>query len=128
MPIGPDTLLRGMTAALIGGMMSFPRAVVGAIAIGILDQVLFFNFTNETGLVQFVLFLIVLVLVARVSRQRQRVERRELPVRAAHRRGPGAAARDLVGPAHAAARRGRGAARRDRACRSSSDKSERHQT
>jgi len=66
--IGPDTLLRGMVAALIGGMVSFPRAVVGAVAIGILDRVLFFNYTSETGLVQFVLFVIVLVLVARVSR------------------------------------------------------------
>src|SRR4051794_12374162 len=66
--IGPDTLLRGMVAALIGGMVSFPRAMVGAVAIGILDRVLFFNYTSETGLVQFVLFVIVLVLVARVSR------------------------------------------------------------
>ena len=66
--IGPDTLLRGMAAALIGGMVSFPRAVVGAVAIGILDRVLFFNYTSETGLVQFVLFIVVLVLVARVSR------------------------------------------------------------
>jgi ABC-type branched-subunit amino acid transport system ATPase component/ABC-type branched-subunit amino acid transport system permease subunit len=66
--IGPDTLLRGMVAALIGGMVSFPRAVVGAVAIGVLDRVLFFNYTAETGLVQFVLFVIVLVLVARVSR------------------------------------------------------------
>ena len=66
--IGPDTLLRGMAAALIGGMVSFPRAAVGAVLIGILDRVLFFNYTSETGLVQFVLFLAVLVLVARVSR------------------------------------------------------------
>jgi ABC-type branched-subunit amino acid transport system ATPase component/ABC-type branched-subunit amino acid transport system permease subunit len=67
--VGPDTLLRGMVAALIGGMVSFPRAVVGAVAIGILDRVLFFNYTSETGLVQFVLFVIVLILVARVSRR-----------------------------------------------------------
>ncbi len=66
--IGPDTLLRGMVAALIGGMVSFPRAVVGAVAIGILDRVLYFNYTSETGLVQFVLFVVVLVLVARVGR------------------------------------------------------------
>jgi ABC-type branched-subunit amino acid transport system ATPase component/ABC-type branched-subunit amino acid transport system permease subunit len=66
--IGPDTLLRGMAAALIGGMVSFPRAAVGAVVLGILDRVLFFNYTAETGLVQFVLFIIVLVLVARVSR------------------------------------------------------------
>jgi ABC-type branched-subunit amino acid transport system ATPase component/ABC-type branched-subunit amino acid transport system permease subunit len=67
--IGPDTLLRGMAAALIGGMVSFPRAAVGAILIGIFDRVLFFNYTTETGLVQFILFLIVLVLVARVSKR-----------------------------------------------------------
>jgi ABC-type branched-subunit amino acid transport system ATPase component/ABC-type branched-subunit amino acid transport system permease subunit len=67
--IGPDTLLRGMAAALIGGMVSFPRAALGAILIGIFDRVLFFNYTTETGLVQFVLFLIVLLLVARVSKR-----------------------------------------------------------
>ncbi|MEX1007454.1 MAG: branched-chain amino acid ABC transporter permease/ATP-binding protein [Acidimicrobiia bacterium] len=67
--IGPDTLLRGMAAALIGGMVSFPRAMLGGVAIGIIDRVLFFNYTNETGLVQFVLFLAVLVLVAVVSRR-----------------------------------------------------------
>ena len=66
--IGPDTLLRGMAAALIGGMVSFPRAAIGAVVIGIVDRVLFFNYTSDTGLVQFVLFLVVLVLVARVSR------------------------------------------------------------
>ena len=67
--IGPDTLLRGMAAALIGGMVSFPRAMLGGIIIGVLDRVLFFNYTTETGLVQFVLFLAVLVLVAVVSRR-----------------------------------------------------------
>jgi ABC-type branched-subunit amino acid transport system ATPase component/ABC-type branched-subunit amino acid transport system permease subunit len=66
--IGPDTLLLGLAAALIGRMTSFPRAALGAIALSVLDQVLVFNFPNETGLVEFVLFLIVLVLVARMSR------------------------------------------------------------
>ena len=41
--IGPDTLLRGMAAALVGGMVSFPRAALGTIAIGVLERVLFFN-------------------------------------------------------------------------------------
>jgi ABC-type branched-subunit amino acid transport system ATPase component/ABC-type branched-subunit amino acid transport system permease subunit len=67
--IGPDTLLRGMAAALIGGMVSFPLAMLGGILIGVLDRVLFFNYTSETGLVQFVLFLAVLVLVAYVSKR-----------------------------------------------------------
>ena len=66
--IGPSTLLRGLAAALVGRMVSFPKAVIAAVVIGLIDQLLFFNFTNETGLVQFVLFLAVLVLVARVSR------------------------------------------------------------
>ncbi len=66
--IGPETLLLGLSAALIAGMTSFPRAVAGAIGVGLLYQVLVFNFPNETGLVQFVLFIMVLVLVARMSR------------------------------------------------------------
>jgi ABC-type branched-subunit amino acid transport system ATPase component/ABC-type branched-subunit amino acid transport system permease subunit len=66
--IGPETLLLGLTAALIGKMTSFPRAVVGAIFVGVLYQVLFYNFPNTSGLVQFVLFILVLVLVARMRR------------------------------------------------------------
>ena len=65
--IGPNTLLRGLTAALVGRMVSFPKAVIASVVIGLVDQLLFFNFTNETGLVQFVLFLAVVVLVARRS-------------------------------------------------------------
>lgn len=66
--IGPETLLRGLAAALVGGMVSFPRAAFAAIAIGIFERVMFFNFTSETGLVQFILFIVIVVLVARVSR------------------------------------------------------------
>lgn len=69
--IGPDTLLRGMAAALIGGMVSFPRAAVGAVLIGVGERVLSFHYTDDTGLVQFVLFVVVVVLVARVSRSTQ---------------------------------------------------------
>jgi ABC-type branched-subunit amino acid transport system ATPase component/ABC-type branched-subunit amino acid transport system permease subunit len=66
--LGPQTLARGLAAALIGSMMSFPRAALGGIAIGIVDQVLSFNYTNETGLVQFIIFIMVLVLVTQQSR------------------------------------------------------------
>ena len=66
--LGPSTLLRGLTAALVGRMVSFPKAVVAAVVIGLLDQVLVFNYTDETGLVQFVLFLAIVVLVARARR------------------------------------------------------------
>ena len=73
----------------------------------IVDRVLFFNYTTETGLVQFLLFIVVLVLVAAVSQQRRAGRRRELPVRAADRRRcPNGCKRDLVGPAPAAAGRG----------------------
>ena len=108
-------------------MTSFPKAVGGAIGVGLLYQVLVFNFPNETGLVQFVLFLIVLVLVARMSRGRRR-RRRELLVRAARPAGAGTAARDLVGAAHAAARRRRRARSSRSCCRSSCTQSARHLT
>jgi ABC-type branched-subunit amino acid transport system ATPase component/ABC-type branched-subunit amino acid transport system permease subunit len=66
--VGPETLLLGLTAALIGGMRSFPRAVAGAVGTGVLYQLLVYNFPNTVGLVQFVLLILVLVLVARMSR------------------------------------------------------------
>src|SRR5439155_4235110 len=66
--IGPNTLLRGLAAALVGRMVSFPKAVIAAVVIGVVDQVLVFNYTDQTGLVQFILFLAVVVLVARRSR------------------------------------------------------------
>src|SRR6185437_1580665 len=66
--VGPETLLLALTAALIGGMTSFPRTVAGAIGVGLLYQVLLYNFPNTPGLVEFVLFLLVLALVARISR------------------------------------------------------------
>ena len=66
--VGPETLLLALTAALIGGMTSFPRTVAGAIGVGLLYQVLLYNFPNTPGLVEFVLFLLVLGLVARISR------------------------------------------------------------
>lgn len=66
--IGPNTLLLSLAAALVGRMTSFPKTVVGAIVIGILYRVIPFNFSNDSGLVQFVLFIAVLVLVARMRR------------------------------------------------------------
>jgi ABC-type branched-subunit amino acid transport system ATPase component/ABC-type branched-subunit amino acid transport system permease subunit len=66
--VGPNTLLRGMAAALVGRMVSFPKAVIAAVVIGIVDQVLVFNYPDNNGLVQFLLFLAVIVLVAQRSR------------------------------------------------------------
>lgn len=67
--IGPETLLLGLSAALIGRMQSFPRAVAGAVGLGILYQVLVYNFPDSVGLVQFVVLIVVLFLVARMSRR-----------------------------------------------------------
>lgn len=67
--IGPDTLLYGLTAALVGRMTSFPRSVAAAVVIGIVSQLLFYNFTSSTGLVEFTLFLAVVALVALVNRR-----------------------------------------------------------
>jgi ABC-type branched-subunit amino acid transport system ATPase component/ABC-type branched-subunit amino acid transport system permease subunit len=66
--IGPESLLIAMAAALVGRMVSFPRAVLGAIALSVLNRLLYFNFPLQTGLAQFVLFIIVVLLVARMSR------------------------------------------------------------
>jgi ABC-type branched-subunit amino acid transport system ATPase component/ABC-type branched-subunit amino acid transport system permease subunit len=68
--VGPDTLLVGLTAALIGGMRSFPRAAIAGVVIGIVREVLFYNFSDptQTGLTEFLLFLLVLGLVAYMSR------------------------------------------------------------
>ena len=66
--IGPNTLLLGLTAALVGRMTSFPWTFVGAIGIGVLYRLIFFNFGNVSGLSSFVLFILVLVLVARMRR------------------------------------------------------------
>jgi ABC-type branched-subunit amino acid transport system ATPase component/ABC-type branched-subunit amino acid transport system permease subunit len=66
--IGPDTLLRGLVAAMVGGMVSFPVAFAASIAIGLLEQILTFNLPAQTGLLQFILFVVVVLLVGRVSR------------------------------------------------------------
>jgi ABC-type branched-subunit amino acid transport system ATPase component/ABC-type branched-subunit amino acid transport system permease subunit len=66
--IGPDTLLLGLAAALVGRMTSFPKTALGAVALGIAGRLISFNFSNDSGLGQFVFFVVVLVLVARMSR------------------------------------------------------------
>ncbi len=65
--IGPNMLLKGLAAALLGRMRSFPKAVGGAIAIGVGQQLFYQNFTDGT-VADFVTFVLVLVLVARNSR------------------------------------------------------------
>jgi ABC-type branched-subunit amino acid transport system ATPase component/branched-subunit amino acid ABC-type transport system permease component len=67
--IGPSTLVRALAAAVIAGMVSFPRALVAGVAIGVCEALLRFNFIDQVGLIDFVLFAVVLVAVWFQSRQ-----------------------------------------------------------
>ena len=60
--LGPGLLLRALAAALVGGMVSLPLALVGGVAVGVVEAVLFVN-VADPGAVDLVLFLAVLVLV-----------------------------------------------------------------
>ncbi len=62
--LGPETLSRALAAAVIAGMTSVRRAVVAGVAIGILQNVLTYNFLAVPGLSDLLLFLVVLVAVA----------------------------------------------------------------
>jgi ABC-type branched-subunit amino acid transport system ATPase component/ABC-type branched-subunit amino acid transport system permease subunit len=65
---GPELLLRAMTAAVIGRMASLPLAFVGGIGLGILEQILLWNYPRS-GLVEVTLFAIILVTLL-LQRQR----------------------------------------------------------
>ena len=67
--LGPSTLVRALAAAVIGGMVSFPIALVAGMGIGITEAVVRFNFLADAGLIDFLLFLAVLVAVWFQSRQ-----------------------------------------------------------
>ena len=61
--VGPGLLLRGLVAALIGGMISIPLTVVGGVVVGVLEALLYFNVIATPSLVDIVLFAFVLLLV-----------------------------------------------------------------
>jgi ABC-type branched-subunit amino acid transport system ATPase component/ABC-type branched-subunit amino acid transport system permease subunit len=65
---GPSLLLRAMTAAVIGRMQSLPLALAGGIGLGILEQLLLWNYPRS-GLVEVTLFVIILVALL-LQRQR----------------------------------------------------------
>lgn len=57
--LGPSLLLRALAAGLIGRLVSLPKALVGGLAIGVLEALLFVNFGNP-GAADAALFAIVL--------------------------------------------------------------------
>jgi ABC-type branched-subunit amino acid transport system ATPase component/ABC-type branched-subunit amino acid transport system permease subunit len=60
--LGPGLLLRALAAALVGNLVSLPRALVGGLAVGVVEAVLFVNVASP-GIVDLVLFVAVLLLV-----------------------------------------------------------------
>lgn len=57
---GPSLLLRALAAAAVGRMSSLPGALAAGIGLGVIEQLLLWNFA-EAGLVQVVLFGIILL-------------------------------------------------------------------
>ena len=66
--LGPNTMIRALAAAVIGGMVSFPRALVAGIVIGIAQAHVQFVFLDQMGLVDLLLFVVVVIAVALQSR------------------------------------------------------------
>jgi ABC-type branched-subunit amino acid transport system ATPase component/ABC-type branched-subunit amino acid transport system permease subunit len=60
--LGPSLLLRALAAGLVGRLVSVPAALVGGLAIGVAEAILFVN-VRQPGAVDAVLFGIVLALV-----------------------------------------------------------------
>ena len=66
--LGPNTMARALVAAVIAGMVSFPRALAAGVAIGVVQAHVQFVFINQGGLIDFLLFVLVAVAVAFQSR------------------------------------------------------------
>ncbi|MEX1008744.1 MAG: branched-chain amino acid ABC transporter permease/ATP-binding protein [Acidimicrobiia bacterium] len=61
--LGPSLLLYALIAALVGGMESFPLAIVGGVLLGVVDRVVLANSTEDPGLNTLVMFILLVILV-----------------------------------------------------------------
>lgn len=68
--LGSSTLNRALAAAVLGGMVSFPRTLAASVGLGVADALLRFNFPDRVGLIDFVLLLAVVVAVFVQTRAR----------------------------------------------------------
>jgi ABC-type branched-subunit amino acid transport system permease subunit len=57
----PDLLVRALTAAVVAGMARLGVAVVAGVGIGVLEQVVFWNWPDTSGAVELALLVVVLV-------------------------------------------------------------------
>ncbi len=67
--LGPQTLSEALAAAVIAGMRSFKVAVIAAVAIGIIQSVLTYNFLAVPGITDLLLFIAVFVAVIFAKRE-----------------------------------------------------------
>ena len=110
---GPSTLARALAAAVIAGMVSFPRAFFAGIAIGVVQALISFNYLDQPGLIDFLVFLAVLVAVV-LAEPAGRGRDPDVLVRAQGRADPRAAAQRSGGSARSTASRLVAAGRRRR--------------
>jgi branched-subunit amino acid ABC-type transport system permease component len=60
--LGPSTMVRAMAAAVLARMVSFPRAIIAGVAIGLSQSILQFNFAGDTP-IDFLLFIAIVVAI-----------------------------------------------------------------
>src|SRR6185437_10269994 len=68
--LGPDTLVRALAAAVIGGLRSFRWTVVAALVIGVAESIIGFNYLDQPGLIDALILVAVLIAVWFHSRDR----------------------------------------------------------
>ena len=73
--IGPATLTRVLAAALIGSLVSFPRALGGGVVIGVLEALIRFNYPTQAGRIEALLFVGIAVSVWLITRRSRGIDR-----------------------------------------------------
>jgi ABC-type branched-subunit amino acid transport system ATPase component/ABC-type branched-subunit amino acid transport system permease subunit len=68
--LGPDTLVRALAAAVIGGLRSFRWTVVAALVMGVAESIIGFNYLDQPGLIDALILVAVLIAVWFHSRDR----------------------------------------------------------